>query len=138
MSSCAYVHHTQVGEVVSRPDHIAVPFEILVSERGFNFQETGLITKAFLRDSRAGRDAAALGGIIGLFQMGPRTGIPVYSGDDYADKVYFALYEKCPSGQITGITSIRETNRYPIVSGEIVKIRAFCLMEKTNKTGNKI
>ena len=63
--------------------------------------------------------------------MGPRTGEPVWSSDTYADKVYLGLYEKCPSGQITGLTSIREINKYPVVSGEIVKITGFCLKKKT-------
>jgi len=132
LSSCAYVHHTQVGEIKSHPDFESIPFEVLVSETGFNLQEAGKIGAAVMHDKNAGDNLKTLTAIIGLFQMGPRTGEPVWSSDTYADKVFVGLYEKCPSGQITGLTSIREMNKYPVVSGEIVKITGFCLKKKTN------
>lgn len=136
--SCAYVHHVQIGEVVSSESLVSVPFEILVSENGFNLQEVGSIGKAVIHDTRAGEHLEGITAIIGLFQMGPRTGNPVWSGDSYADKVYEALYLNCPTGQITGLQSIREMNRYPVVSGEIVKIRGNCLKKKTAVTRKKI
>ncbi len=126
------MHHTQVGEIKSHSDFESIPFEVLVSETGFNLQEAGKIGAAVLHDKKAGDNLEALTAIIGLFQMGPRTGEPVWSSDTYADKVFVGLYEKCPSGQITGLTSIREMNKYPVVSGEIVKITGFCLKKKTN------
>ena len=138
LQGCAYVHHTQVGDVVSSKNFVSVPFEVLVSETGINIQEAGQIGKAVIQDKNAGDNVAAVAAIIGLFQMGPRTGNPVYSGDTYADKIYYALYEKCPSGQITGLQSTRETSKYPVVSGEIVKIRGLCLQKKTNPVGKKI
>lgn len=131
VSSCAYVHHTQVGEIKSHPDYESIPFEVLVSETGFNIQEAGKIGAAVISDKNAGDNLKAVAAIISLFQMGPRTGEPVWSSDTYADKVFVGLYEKCPSGQITGLTSIREMNKYPVVSGEIVKITGFCLKKKT-------
>lgn len=136
--SCAYLHHTQIGDVVSSPGFVQVPFEILISETGFNLQEAGQIGRAVITDRKAGENIQGVTAIIGLFQMGPRTGAPVYSGDTYGDKVYAALYEKCPSGQITGLQSIRESNKYPVVSGEIVKVRGFCLSKKTNVVRKKI
>lgn len=138
ISSCAYVHHTQVGEIKSHPDYESIPFEVLVSETGFNLQEAGKIGAAVLHDKKAGDNLKALTAIVGLFQMGPRTGEPVWSSDTYADKVFVGLYEKCPSGQITGLTSIREMNKYPVVSGEIVKITGFCLKKKTNPVRKQI
>jgi hypothetical protein len=138
VSSCAYVHHTQVGEIKSHPDFESIPFEVLVSETGFNLQEAGKIGAAVMHDKNAGDNLKAVTAIIGLFQMGPRTGEPVWSTDTYADKVYYGLYEKCPSGQITGLTSIREMNKYPVVSGEIVKITGFCLKKKTNPARKQI
>lgn len=135
---CAYVHHVQIGEVASHKDYVAVPFELLVSEVGFNVQEAGQIGRAVLQDKKAGRDVETIAALISLFQMGPRTGNPVWSGDGYADKLYVEVYEKCPSGQITGLQSIRETNKYPAVSGEIVKIRGLCLKRKTQPVGKNI
>ena len=126
------MHHIQVGEIRSHPDFESIPFEVLVSETGFNLQEAANIGQAVIQDKNAGNNLQSLAAIISLFQMGPRTGEPVWSSDTYADKVYLGIYEKCPSGQITGLTSIREMNKYPVVSGEIVKITGFCLKKKTN------
>jgi hypothetical protein len=138
LQSCAYVHHTQVGEIKSHPDFEQIPFEVLVSETGFNLQEAGAIGRAVIADKNAGKNLKAITDIIGLFQMGPRTGQPVYSGDTYADIVYLGLYEKCPTGQITGLQATREMNRYPVVSGEIVKITGLCLKKKTKPVRKKI
>lgn len=138
LTSCAYVHHTQVGEIKYNPNYERVPFEVLVSETGFDLQEAGAIGKAVIQDKKAGSNLKMITDIVGLFQMGPRTGAPVWSGDTYADKVYGLMYEKCPSGQITGLTSIREMNKYPVVSGEIVKITGYCLKQKTNPVRKKI
>ena len=132
VSSCAYVHHTQVGEIKTHPDFESIPFEVLVSQTGFNLQEAGNIGAAVMHDKNASDNLKTATAIIGLFQMGPRTGEPVWTTDAYADVVFQGLYEKCPSGQITGLTSIREMNKYPVVSGEIVKITGFCLKKKTN------
>lgn len=138
LSSCAYVHHTQVGEIVNHSELVSVPFEILVSEIGFDLQEAGAIGRSVIHDKNAGDNLGAATAIIGLFQMGPRTGKPVWGGDNYADNIYLALYEKCPSGQITGLQSTRETNSYPVVSGEIVKIRGICLQKKTKAVRKNI
>ena len=138
LQGCAYVYHTQIGEVASHEDYVSIPFEILVSETGVNIQEAGSIGQAVIYDKNAGDNLQAIAAIISLFQMGDRTGQPVYAGDNYADKVYELLYEKCPSGQITGLQSIREINKYPVVSGEIVKVRGLCLHQKTNPVRKKI
>lgn len=138
LQGCAYVHHTQMGDIVTTKNLVPVPFEILVSETGFNIQEAGQIGKAVIQDKNAGNNVAGVAAIIGLFQMGPRTGNPVWAGDTYADKIFFDLYKECPSGQITALQSTRETSRYPVVSGEIVKIRGLCLKAQTKPIGKKI
>ena len=101
LSSCAYIHHTQVGEIKQYPGYESVPFEVLVSQTGFNIQEAGSLGKAVLQDKNAGKNVETIAALISLFQMGPSTGNPVWTTDTYADKVYIGLYEKCPSGQIT-------------------------------------
>jgi len=128
MISCAQLHHVQVGDVDSRPDFVAKPFEILVSETGINIGEAAGVSKAILNQNQH-RDAKNIAAFIGLFQMGPRTGNPVYV-KDYAKNVIQVVYEKCPSGRVTGLMSIRETRKYPVVSGEIVKIKGFCLLPR--------
>jgi hypothetical protein len=40
----------------------------------------------------------------------------VYS-EKYADEAALVLLEKCPAGNVTGVTSIRETRAYPVIGG---------------------
>lgn len=127
-SSCAMLHHVQLGEVVGSSSYNAVPFDIKISETGINIGELKEVSKVFLNKhgDKTADDAAA---IIGLFQMGPRTGNTVYS-KDYARNLIQLIYEKCPSGNVSGLMSIRETRKYPVISGEIVKVTGYCLVAK--------
>lgn len=128
LSGCAQLHHVQIGDVDNTAGFVKKPFDVKISETGINIQEAKGIAKAVL-DKKGGEAAEKIAGIVGLFQMGPRTGNPVYV-KDYANGLVQVLYEKCPSGRITGVTSIRETRKYPVVSGEIVKITGYCLLPK--------
>ncbi|XGC82400.1 hypothetical protein ACES2L_07915 [Bdellovibrio bacteriovorus] len=123
VSGCAVLHHVQVGQIDNRDDFVQVPFEILMSETGVSTEEIGALAKA--SNSRAGDDAEAVADIIGMFQMGPRTGNPTYN-PRYAEKLVYQIYEKCPSGNVTGLMSVREMRKYPAISGEIVKVTGFC------------
>lgn len=124
LNGCAVLHHIQVGEVDGRTTYAMVPFEIMISETGISTQEIGQIAKATKSD--AGSDIAE---IVGLFQMGPRTGNPIYN-PAYAEKLVYEIHQKCPSGQVTNLMSIRETRKYPVISGEIVKITGVCRKAK--------
>ncbi len=126
--SCAQLHHVQLGDIDSRPGFVAKPFEILVSETGINIGEVAGVSKAVLKQNQH-KDLKNIAAFISLFQMGPRTGNPVYV-KDYAKNVVQVVYEKCPSGRVTGLMSIRETRKYPVVSGEIVKIKGYCLLPR--------
>ncbi len=128
--SCAYVHHVQVGDIENKKGFIKRPFEMKVSETGVDFQQAASLVNAVSRDRKVGQDAKRIADIIALFQMGPRTGKPVFN-DVYADSLAKSIYEKCPSGEITGLVMIREMNSYPVVSGEIVKIKGYCLERKS-------
>lgn len=124
LSSCAILHHVQVGQVDNRNGATGTPFTVMVSETGVNLQEAGRIAKA--THTQAGRDANEVTKIIGLFQMGPRTGNPVYN-EHYADNILDQIYSQCPTGRITNLMSIRETWKYPVISGEIVKVTGICM-----------
>lgn len=124
-SGCAIMHHTQVSEVDSKIVLSGKRFEILVSEVGVNFKEIGNLAQSLTRHKKTGSDIKNVQEAISLFQMGPRTGNPVFT-DLYADKIFRLLKQKCSSGKISGLTSIRETAKYPLVSGEIVKIIGYC------------
>lgn len=124
-SGCAVLHKTQISEIDNRTK--LVPFEIKVSETGVDMQDVVAIQRGLFKNSKEVGDAAA---IVGLFQMGPRTGAPVYV-ENYAVDLYKALHAQCPNGMVTGVTSIRETRKYPVISGEIIKIKGYCTTQKS-------
>lgn len=124
---CAQLHHVQIGDIDNTPGFVRKPIDIKVSESGINIQEAASIVRGF--NDKAGQGAEKIAAVIGLFQMGPRTGNPVYV-KDYAKNLIQVVYEKCPSGRLTNLSSIRETRKYPVVSGEIVKITGVCLLPK--------
>lgn len=133
-AGCAILHHVQVGQVDSRDANAAwIPFEVMVSETGVNTEEIGRYAKAANNgNNNAVSDAAA---IIGLFQIGPRTGNLVYN-EAYAQKVVYLIHEKCPSGRVTGLMSVREMRKYPAISGEIVKVTGYCLRTRKAAKGS--
>jgi len=129
-SGCAILHHVQVGQIDNRTDTVtAIPFEILMSEAGVSTQEIGAIARS--ANTKQGDQAAGIAEIIALFQMGPRTGNPVYS-ERYAEKLIYEIHQKCPTGRVTGLMSIREMRKYPVISGEIVKVTGYCLKDRTS------
>lgn len=126
--SCAVLHHVQVGEVDNRNSTAMIPFEILMSEAGVSTEEIGALAK--ISNSSGGDSLANLAALVSLFQMGPRTGNLVYN-EHYAEKLVYEIHQKCPSGQVTGLMSIREMRKYPVISGEIVKVTGFCRKART-------
>lgn len=128
LTSCAQLYHVQIGEVVSHPGYIPVPFTVMVSETGVNIEQATQAT-GLLMSKSDNQALKKISSIVQMFQMGPRTGNPVFS-KNYADNMIDLIYSKCPSGKITGLVSIREANQYPIVSGEIVKVTGICMEKK--------
>jgi hypothetical protein len=128
LSGCAVLHHVQVGEIESSPELVSVPFEIKVSEFGIDLNDVKSTSKILMnkRDSDQTNDALSF---IQAFQMGPRTGAGVYN-ISYVDHMEDKIRQQCPSGRITGLMSIRETASYPVVKGEIIKIKGYCLKSK--------
>lgn len=90
VSSCVVMHHTQVGDVDATIVLQGEPFEIMLSETGVNLQELGEIAKLTTRSQVAQRDIGNIQSVIALFQMGPRTGNPVYN-DIYGDALFEML-----------------------------------------------
>jgi hypothetical protein len=127
--SCAIMHHTQVGEIDSEIILKGRKFELVVSETGFNLAEAAEIGKAVTSHQKTQDQIGDVQAIISMFQMGPTTGNHVFS-DEYADKIFSMIKKECPSGKVSGLTSVRETAKYPVVSGEIVKIIGFCQRKK--------
>lgn len=126
LNGCAFLHHYQVGEIDSSVVRQGRKFEILLSETGFNVREAAGIAQAVTQHQKTRQDIGQAAAIIELFQMGPRTGNPVFT-DQFADHVVDMVIEKCPKGKVSGLASTRESAHYPVVSGEIVKITGYCL-----------
>ena len=133
MASCAQLHHVQVGEIENRSGFVQKPFDIKISETGVSIQEAAGVVKV-LSSKQTNKEIQQVANIIAMFQMGPRTGNPVYV-KDYAKNLIELIYEKCPTGQVTGLTSVRESRKYPVVSGEIVKITGYCLLAREKNKG---
>lgn len=121
---CAALYHVQISDIDNRKDQVLTPFDVKVSEVGVDLGQAQSIAKA--TNSSAGDSANDVLKAIQYFQMGPRTGAPVYS-EKYAERLLYEIHQKCPSGRFTGVTSIRESRKYPVISGEIIKITGYCL-----------
>jgi hypothetical protein len=125
---CAVMHKVQLGDVEAAGSHRTTPISIKVSETTVNLREIAGIAKAVgaANKSRglsgAGRAVEAY---TALFQMGPKTGTPVYN-EFYAHEIAQMLQQQCPHGRVQNIISLRETRAYPIVKGEIVRIDGEC------------
>ncbi|SMF58253.1 hypothetical protein [Pseudobacteriovorax antillogorgiicola] len=125
LSGCANLHHIQIGEIDNRRGLKRERFELKVSETGINLDEAADIAKTFASKSD-NENIEAIRGFVALFQQGPRTGNPIYFSE-YARNFYKEIYQACPRGLISGLNSIRETRKYPVISGEIIKITGYCL-----------
>ena len=124
LASCAIKHHVQISDIERRPGKKLEPFEVLISETGVNIEEAGKIISDLTKDNDRANEIAKT---IAMFQMGPRTGNHVFN-EKYADVIPELVLKKCPSGKVTGLLMIRETNKYPVVSGEIIKVTGYCLI----------
>jgi len=122
---CAILHSVQLGDIESKTVLSGQPFEIKLNEIGINTAEAADIAEAIAKTSGYGNEVSAIGDIIELFQMGPRTGNPVFRVD-YSDQIAERILQECPSGQVTGLMAIRETAKYPVISGEIVRLIGYC------------
>ena len=125
-SGCAVMHSTQLGDIDADTVMSSKPFEIKLAAVGFDAQEAAETAAAIAELSgKSGDTFSTVGDIIALFQMGPKTGKPVFT-PKYSDQIIHELRTTCPSGRITGLTMVRETADYPVVSGEIVKVVGYC------------
>ena len=125
---CTVLHKAQIGEIDMRGSSVS-PIDIKVSEMGFSVKEAGKLGAALAKNKKSSDTVKKIANIIALFQMGPTTGKPVYN-DTYARNIRKQIIKSCPSGYVTGLSSIRETTSYPVISGEIVKITGYCITRK--------
>jgi hypothetical protein len=123
-SGCASLHSYQVDDIDSSEGTLT-PFEVKVDDTGINLHQAFEVGEA-LTDEKSAKRLDTADDIIALFQVGPSTGNPTLN-DTWADGLVPAIRDQCASGRVTGVTIVRETNHYPVVSGEIVAIRGYCI-----------
>jgi hypothetical protein len=123
-TGCASLHHYEVGEIDSTEGRLT-PFELQVDETGVDVHQAISIAES-VSTERSKKRLDKLDSAIALFQVGPSTGNPTFN-ETWADGLVPALRERCPSGRITGVSTVRETTSYPVVSGEIVTIKGYCI-----------
>ncbi len=115
---CAKLHHIQIGELTNTQDFEPIPFDIQI-------KDDAIILGS---DSKAVNTTLpwTLYFFSKLLSPGPTTGGTV-AKTTYADQVLEEIIDNCPSGKVTGITSMRESRSFSMLSGEIVEINGYCL-----------
>jgi hypothetical protein len=127
MQGCAVLHHIQLGDIDNRDKLTLRPIEVKVSETGIDLNDVKALSRLALgKDAKNSNQALTF---IQYFQMGPHTGNGVYSLE-YIKHIQETLTVQCTDGFITGVMAIRETRKYPVISGEIIKIKAYCATVK--------
>ena len=124
LTACARLDHVQIGDI-DQSQGTLTPFTVQISEFGFEAAAAAEIGR-IATEGQASQQFQTIRDILALINMGPRTGNPVFS-DDYAEKIMNYIYAECPTGKMTGLTSIREAKGFGPVSGEIVRISGYCI-----------
>jgi hypothetical protein len=128
-TGCAVMHRSAIGER-DAPTEDLQPIAVDVSDVGVDAQ--GIARSGTTIAKAAGRNSGAMKNLAGGVEllawatsMSPRTGNPTWD-DLWADSITLQLRARCPDGVITGIQTTRESASYPYISGEIVRVRAYC------------
>ena len=119
------MHQLQVSDIDSTQGTLE-PFEVKLNATGVSVSDSAALAKAVASDKQTRKNVDTAEQIIALTQMGPKTGDPTFS-DDWGDAAAEKVLERCPSGHVTGLTARRETMDYPVISGEIVTIKGYCI-----------
>lgn len=123
--SCAFVHKHQVQDI----NHKILKgkkFEFMLSEVGVEVAEGVRILGALSNNRNTNSSAQSVAGVIELFQMGPRTGRPIYNLN-FTNKLTEKIITACGKQEVSGLTFLREMNKYPVVSGELIKVSGYCI-----------
>lgn len=125
LMGCAQVHHAQIGDIDLRPGYTRERFEIKVSEEAIEIKNANLAARSLtLQSARETNDFARLFTVV---QMGPRTGSATLSSS-YGRDLYSIVRKGCVRGWPTDLVIERESNSYPGISGEIIRILGNCLI----------
>ncbi|MEH6347687.1 MAG: hypothetical protein V7785_21505 [Bermanella sp.] len=126
MTACARLDHVQISDIDQSQGSLK-PISVKVSEFAIELAVIADVGSRLATNHNTQNSLKEIRDILALMNMGPRTGNPVFN-DNYAENVLEQLYVQCPSGKITGLRSTREATTYGAVSGEIVRLNAFCII----------
>ncbi len=128
-TGCAVMHRSAIGER-DAPEEDLQRIAVDVSDVGVDTR--GVARSGATIAKTAGRNSGTMKNLAGSLEflawatsMSPRTGNPTWD-DLWADSITRQLRARCPDGVVTGIQTTRESASYPYVSGEIVRVRAYC------------
>ncbi|HVY25885.1 MAG TPA: hypothetical protein VHB79_05010 [Polyangiaceae bacterium] len=124
-NGCAHLHQLQIADIDSTGGTLE-PFEVQVNATGLSVHDSAEVAKLFATSEHSKKNLDNAEQIIAMTQMGPKTGDPTFS-DDWADGAAAQVLERCPTGHVTGLSARRETMDYPVISGEIVTIKGYCI-----------
>ena len=126
LGACARLDHVQIGDIDQTQGQLT-PISVKVSETAIELAVVAGAAAELVKNSKHNQQLQEIRNILALINTGPRTGNPVFN-DEYAQNALFNLHQQCATGNITGIRSIREAKGFGPVSGEIVRINAFCIL----------
>ncbi len=127
LSSCATLYRATISEI--RPvKSAAEEVDIKASEMGFDVKGAASLTRG-LANRYGNKNAKSAGGIldfaVAMSSWAPATGNPTLR-EDWSDAVATELRQRCQGGRVENLTVLREAASYPLVSGEIVRVKAYC------------
>jgi hypothetical protein len=123
VTGCASLHHVEVGEMT--PAQADKRIEFKLSHTGWDVQQAAALVRFMSPDSRVRSGAKTVSTVWQLLTFGPRTGEVTFN-DTYADETFKLLAAACAPGRLVGFVTMRETAKYPVVSGEIVRVVGYC------------
>ena len=100
-------------------------FEIKLTEMGVDLEEVAEFGNDLGRMTKRDKETEGAMDLMKMANSGPKTGYPVFDVK-YSDGLMDKIKAACPSGKVSGLTSVRETADYGMVSGEIVKLVGYC------------
>jgi hypothetical protein len=131
LSGCASLHHVQIGEIdpprtgPKSEERKMIRFEVIESGTGFDANQAASALKS-LGGTQAQRSVEAAETTFEELTFGPRTGSLVFN-DRFTDVIPTKIRQACPNGRVTGLLVTRETAKYPVVSGEVVRVSGYCV-----------
>lgn len=116
LGGCSVPYHVSVGDIDARNMDQMKRFEIELLSGGLD--EEAVVS--YFSDTASS--------FLSWFSMGPRTGRAIRK-PSIGGSLIEEIYKKCPSGQITGLLTVRESKTYYFYSKEIVRISGYCILE---------